>query len=87
VHTASYDAASVIRQALANGDYLRKMRGELERHRGVEYIGKGSPSSGFISVFFYLQMCNKLDVYGIATDSDTRSGKAQYTLTVCSSCT
>ena len=51
-------------QALAAGDYLRKMRGELERHRGVEYIGKGSPSSGFISVFFYLQMCQKLDVYG-----------------------
>lgn len=49
-------------------DYLKKMRAELERHRGLPYAGKGSPSSGFLSVFFFLQMCKKVDVYGIATE-------------------
>jgi hypothetical protein len=33
---------------------------------GAPYAGKGSPSSGFVSVFFMLQMCHNVTVYGQA---------------------
>ena len=59
------------------GDYLRRVRVDLERLRGVPYSGKGSPSSGFLSVFFLLQLCRQVDVYGVATEPGGEEGSAQ----------
>ena len=66
------------------GVVLKTLRDRLESLRGVEggaagreregngvpYPGKASPSSGFVSIFFLLQMCKNVTVYGIGADND-----------------
>ena len=44
---------------------LDQMRARIERARGLSYPGKGSPSSGWLSVFLAIQLCDEVDVYGI----------------------
>lgn len=44
---------------------LDQMRARIERARGLTYPGKGSPSSGWLSVFLAVQLCDEVDVYGI----------------------
>eukprot|EP00958_Prasinococcus_capsulatus_P011392 scaffold1132_cov377-Prasinococcus_capsulatus_cf.AAC.6 len=41
------------------------MKSRLEIERGQDYPGKGSPSSGFVALFFLLQICDHVDVYGV----------------------
>ena len=41
--------------------------------RGATFPGKGSPSSGFLGVYMMLQMCDHLDVYGMAQGGLTSS--------------
>ena len=47
------------------GDLLRKMKGRVDLVRGLPYPGKGSPSSGWIGVWFLMQFCDKVSVYGM----------------------
>jgi hypothetical protein len=44
---------------------LDQMRARIERARGLTYPGKGSPSSGWLSVFLAVQLCEEVDIYGI----------------------
>ena len=51
------------------GDLLREMKRRLEAERGIEYPGKASPSSGFVALFFLLQICQRVDVYGVGVSA------------------
>lgn len=37
----------------------------LESLHGMQYSGKGSPSSGFVGTWMLLQLCGRVDVYGV----------------------
>jgi len=50
------------------GEMLRKIGARIERWRGLEYVGKGSPSSGIVAVYLMLQMCASLSVYGVGLE-------------------
>lgn len=47
------------------GALLAALRERVEKARGLSYSGKGSPSSGWLSVFIAMQLCEEVDVYGI----------------------
>lgn len=47
------------------GDLLRKLKGRVDLVRGIPYPGKGSPSSGWIGIWFLLQFCDAVSVYGM----------------------
>ena len=66
---------STIMQA---GKLLQNYKTALESVRELEYAGKGSPSSGFLAIFAALQICDKVTVYGVGTESDLRSGSSQW---------
>jgi hypothetical protein len=40
-----------------SGILLRTLRALAEPYRGVNYLGKGSPSSGFVGTFLLMQLC------------------------------
>ena len=60
------------------GKLLQNYKTSIEKIRGLEYAGKGSPSSGFLAIFAALQICDKVTVYGVGTESDLRSGSSQW---------
>lgn len=47
------------------GKLLRGMRVMAEPVRGMQYAGKASPSSGFLGMYFLLQLCQQVSVYGV----------------------
>jgi len=47
------------------GTVLRELKDRVEQVRGVPYLGKASPSSGFVGVYLLLQMCQEVNVYGV----------------------
>jgi len=49
----------------SSGMVLRELKDRVEKVRGVPYLGKASPSSGFVGVYLLLQMCDKVSVYGV----------------------
>ncbi|UPQ97182.1 sialyltransferase [Chloropicon primus] len=49
------------------GEVLRELKRRMEGIRGKPYPGKGSPSSGWVGTYFLLQMCDRLDIYGVGT--------------------
>jgi hypothetical protein len=57
----------------AIGEYLRGMKLRLEGVRGLQYVGKGSPSSGFVGMMLLLQMCQHVDVFGVGQNSASTS--------------
>jgi hypothetical protein len=75
-----------------SGEVLKTLRDRLETMRGVEggaagrendgngvpYAGKASPSSGFVSIFFLLQMCSNVTAYGIGADNDGHARSANW---------
>lgn len=46
-------------------DLLQQLRLRIEKARGLEYVGKGSPSTGFVGTFLLMQLCEKVTVYGV----------------------
>ena len=49
------------------GEVLRELKRRMESVRGKPYPGKGSPSSGWGGTYFLLQMCDRVDIYGVGT--------------------
>ncbi len=50
------------------GGTLRELKRRMEAERGGKaYPGKGSPSSGWVGTYFLLQMCDRVDIYGVGT--------------------
>lgn len=57
----------------AIGEYLRGMKLRLESVRGLQYVGKGSPSSGFVGMMLLLQMCHHVGVFGVGQNTASTS--------------
>lgn len=55
------------------GDVLRALKAKLEAMRGLEYPGKGSPSSGFVGMFILIQLCQSVDVFGVGAGATSTS--------------
>jgi hypothetical protein len=47
------------------GDLLRQLKGRVELVRASAYPGKGSPSSGWIGIWFLIQFCDTVSVFGM----------------------
>mmetsp|Transcript_6277 Transcript_6277/g.8491 ORF Transcript_6277/g.8491 Transcript_6277/m.8491 type:complete len:613 (+) Transcript_6277:45-1883(+) len=46
-------------------EMLQALKGKLETFLGVQYIGPVEPSTGFMGLAVLLQLCSKVDVYGM----------------------
>jgi len=46
-------------------ELLEALRTKIETFLGVQYSGPTTPSTGFLGLVLLLQMCNKVDVYGM----------------------
>jgi len=55
------------------GKYLRGLKLRIETTRGMEYAGKGSPSSGFVAIYLMMQVCKEVDVFGVGQLGETTS--------------
>lgn len=65
------------------------MQTKIETFLGVQYSGPMTPSTGFLGLVLLLQMCNKVDVYGMQLGDIVARWDPhnQFRATVSSTCT